>query len=74
MNWKLSLHRARRAFTRNYTDDFKRSAQLVGYDTAARISAYQEALVLGLTKIEYHDAGIRRDGKVVREADWKGIK
>lgn len=74
MHWKLNLHRARRAFVRDYTKRTMTSMALDGYDTAAAIAAAQEALVLGLTEIEYHEAGIRRDGKRVREADWKGLK
>lgn len=72
MNWKLNLHRARRAYLRDYSKRFVASVCSVGYDTASRITDYQEALVIGVGLLAAH--GRHYDGKVVNDADWKGLK
>lgn len=72
MHWKLNLHRARRAFVRDYTARTMETMRNKGYDTAAAIAAAQEALVLGLETLALHDTN--RDSKRVNDTDWKGLK
>ena len=72
LNWKLASHRTRRAYVRTYTDDLKRYTRIMGYDTAARIADTNEAFVLGVGLLAYHEAA--RDGKRVSDKEWEGLK
>lgn len=72
MNWKLVAHRARKAYVRDYGKRTMESMAHDGYDTAAMITATQEALVIGLGTLAMHET--RRDSKRVKDNDWRELK